>query len=93
MFRSYDLLQAEIYYYLTDNRSVVFCNIVNIIMIGLITFCLNDVVAVVGDIFDIYIYIYIYIYISLKVCCPSSGTGCDIALVFYLLVCWSDAYL
>jgi hypothetical protein len=30
--------------------------------------------------------------LALKVGCPSSGAGCDIAFGLYLHVCWSEGY-
>jgi hypothetical protein len=56
---------------------------VNIIVISLITGCLVDVVAVMGDIF-ILVYNF-HVPLALKVGCSSSGVGCDIALVFIFL--------
>jgi hypothetical protein len=52
-------------------------------VISLITGCLADVVAVMGDVF-ILVYNF-HVPSALKVGCPSSGVGCDIALVFILL--------
>jgi hypothetical protein len=52
-------------------------------VIGLITGCLVDVVAVMGDVF-ILVYNF-HVPLSLKVGCLSSGVSCDIALVFIFL--------
>jgi hypothetical protein len=52
-------------------------------VIGLIAGCLIDVVAVMGDVF-ILVYNF-HVPLALKVSCPSSGVGCDIALVFIFL--------
>jgi hypothetical protein len=52
-------------------------------VIGLITGCLVDVVAVMGDVF-ILVYNF-HVPLSLKVCCSYSGDGCGIALVFIFL--------
>jgi hypothetical protein len=46
-------------------------------VIGLITGCLVDVVAVMGDVF-ILMYNF-HVPLTLKVGCSSSGVGCDIA--------------
>jgi hypothetical protein len=54
MFRSYDQLQAEniLLARITQlTMDPLFWNIFNIIVIGLITGCLVDVVAVMGDVF------------------------------------------
>jgi hypothetical protein len=45
------------------------------------------VVAVMGDVF-IFVYNF-HVPLALKTSCPSSGVGCDIALVFIFLF-WSD---
>jgi hypothetical protein len=52
-------------------------------VIGLITGCLADVVAVMGDAF-ILMYNF-HVPLVLKVGCPSSDVGCDIAFVFIFL--------
>jgi hypothetical protein len=52
-------------------------------VIGLITGCLVNVVAVMGDVF-ILVYNF-HVLLALKVGCPSSGVSCDIALVFIFL--------
>jgi hypothetical protein len=44
-------------------------------VIGLITDCLVDVVAVMGDVF-ILVYNF-HVLLALKVGCPSSGVGCE----------------
>jgi hypothetical protein len=49
----------------------------------LITGCLVDLVAVMGDVF-ILVYNF-HVPLALKVGCPSSGAGCDMALVFIFL--------
>jgi hypothetical protein len=52
-------------------------------VIGLITGCLATVVAVMDDAF---ISVYNFrVPLALKIGCPSSGVGCDIALVFIFL--------
>jgi hypothetical protein len=52
-------------------------------VIGLITGCLVDVVAVMGDVL-ILVYNF-HVPLSLKVSSPSSGASCDIALVSLFL--------
>jgi hypothetical protein len=52
-------------------------------VIGLITGCLVDVVAVMDDVF-ILVYNF-HVPLALKVGCPSSGVGCVIALAFIFL--------
>jgi hypothetical protein len=52
-------------------------------VIGLITGCLADVVAVMGDVF-ILMYTF-HVPLALKVACRSCGVGSDIALVFIFL--------
>jgi hypothetical protein len=58
-------------------------------VIGLISGCLVDVVAGMGDVF-ILVYNF-HVPLALKVGCPSSGAGCDIALA-YLPVCCLALY-
>jgi hypothetical protein len=49
-------------------------------VIGLITGCLVDVVAVMGDVFGL---VYNFnVPLALKVVWPSNGVGCDVPLVF-----------
>jgi hypothetical protein len=50
---------------------------------GLVTGCLVDVLAIMGDVF-ILVYNF-HVPLDLKVCCPFSGAGYDIALVFIFL--------
>jgi hypothetical protein len=52
-------------------------------VIGLITGCLADVVAVMGDVF-ILVYNF-HVPLALKIGCPSSNVSCDVALVFIFL--------
>jgi hypothetical protein len=52
-------------------------------VIGLITGCSADVVAVMGDVFILVCNLHVPL--ALKVGCPSSGVGCDVALVFIFL--------
>jgi hypothetical protein len=52
-------------------------------VIALITGCLADVVAVMGDVF-ILVYNF-HVPLALKVAWPSSGVGCDIASGFIFL--------
>jgi hypothetical protein len=49
-------------------------------VIGLITGCLVDAVAVMGDVF-ILVYSF-HVPLALNVDCPYTGVGCDIALIF-----------
>jgi hypothetical protein len=48
-----------------------------------ITGCLVDVIAVMSDVFSLVCNFHVPL--ALKVGCPSSGSGCDIALVFIFL--------
>jgi hypothetical protein len=52
-------------------------------VIGLIVGCLVDVVAVMDDVFILVCNFHVPL--ALKVGCPYSGVGCDIALVFVYL--------
>jgi hypothetical protein len=52
-------------------------------VIGLISGCLVDVVAVMRDIFILVCNFDVPL--ALKVGCPSNGIGCDVALVFIFL--------
>jgi hypothetical protein len=59
-------------------------------VIGLITGCLVDVVAVMGDV--CVLVCNFHVPLGFKVDCPSSDVGCDVAFGLYLPVCWSDGY-